>query len=512
MGLPLMQLRDNWPWRYVGQLQARLGVSLMTCLLLSACANKPADIATTPTIPLDKQSLVNMLAGEISLQRGLNQQASEYFLTSAQSTDNITLAKRATYAAQLSNQVNTYRQASDTWAALEPDNIVAQQHLAQSLVLNKEPVKAKVVLQKILAADPEYLPAQTLFAEVLLSTNAFEEADQFLRNYTSQQQPNRVLAAMHIQALEALSDLDGAQALLSNLIQNNPNDPELQWSIGMLYMQIGDYEKALTPLLKVASLDPNNARIHYYLGLNYQQLNQSSFALKHFRMVTNGPHLMASLIEQIAIAQPATQHTKAYFAGLRKQHPLQVVQIYLLQADYFTNLNEPAMADTTYAEALRTYPNNIPLLYSQAMLASQQGAWDKMESNLLQVIELDADHADALNALGYTYADHNSNLKMADVYIKRAFQLQPDDPAITDSMGWLAFRQGHYRLARDYLQQAFAVLPDAEIAAHLGVVEWALGNIKTANEIWNSILKDDPNNALIKQAKLDAEKEFPYAE
>jgi tetratricopeptide (TPR) repeat protein len=512
MGLPLMQLRDNWPWRYVGQLQARLGVSLMTCLLLSACANKPADIATTPTIPLDKQSLVNMLAGEISLQRGLNQQASEYFLTSAQSTDNITLAKRATYAAQLSNQVNTYRQASDTWAALEPDNIVAQQHLAQSLVLNKEPVKAKVVLQKILAADPEYLPAQTLFAEVLLSTNAFEEADQFLRNYTSQQQPNRVLAAMHIQALEALSDLDGAQALLSNLIQNNPNDPELQWSIGMLYMQIGDYEKALTPLLKVASLDPNNARIHYYLGLNYQQLNQSSFALKHFRMVTNGPHLMASLIEQIAIAQPATQHTKAYFAGLRKQHPLQVVQIYLLQADYFTNLNEPAMADTTYAEALRTYPNNIPLLYSQAMLASQQGAWDKMESNLLQVIELDADHADALNALGYTYADHNSNLKMADVYIKRAFQLQPDDPAITDSMGWLAFRQGHYRLARDYLQQAFAVLPDAEIAAHLGVVEWALGNIETANEIWNSILKDDPNNALIKQAKLDAEKEFPYAE
>ncbi|MGB2516873.1 MAG: tetratricopeptide repeat protein, partial [Pseudomonadales bacterium] len=322
----------------------------------------------------------------------------------------------------------------------------------------------------------------------------------------------RVLAGMHLQALEALSDLDGAQALLSKLINNNPNDPELEWSIGMLYMQIDDYEQALTHLLKVATLDPNNAQIHYYLGLNYKQLNQPSFALKHFRMVSNGPHLMASLIEQIAISQPATQHTKAYFAGLRKQHPLQSVQIYLLQADYFTSLNEPAMADTTYAEALQTYPNNIPLLYSQAMLASQQGAWDKMESNLLRVIELDADHADALNALGYTYADHNSNLKMADVYIKRAFQLKPNDPAITDSMGWLAFRQGHYRLARDYLQQAFAAMPDAEIAAHLGVVEWALGNIERANQIWDSILANDPDNPLIKQAKLDAEKEFPHAD
>jgi tetratricopeptide (TPR) repeat protein len=512
MGLPLLQLRDDWPWGYVGQLQARLGFGLMACLLLSACANKPAEIATTPTTPLDKQSLVNILAGEISLHRGLNQQASEYLLTSAQRTENISLAKRATYAAQLGNQVDTYRQASGTWAALEPDNIVAQQHLAQGLVLSTEPDKAKVILQKILATDPAYLPAQTLYAEVLLSANAFEEADQFLRNYTSQQQPNRVLAGMHLQALEALSDLDGAQALLSKLINNNPNDPELEWSIGMLYMQIDDYEQALTHLLKVATLDPNNAQIHYYLGLNYKQLNQPSFALKHFRMVSNGPHLMASLIEQIAISQPATQHTKAYFAGLRKQHPLQSVQIYLLQADYFTSLNEPAMADTTYAEALQTYPNNIPLLYSQAMLASQQGAWDKMESNLLRVIELDADHADALNALGYTYADHNSNLKMADVYIKRAFQLKPNDPAITDSMGWLAFRQGHYRLARDYLQQAFAAMPDAEIAAHLGVVEWALGNIERANQIWDSILANDPDNPLIKQAKLDAEKEFPHAD
>ena len=101
---------------------------------------------------------------------------------------------------------------------------------------------------------------------------------------------------------------------------------------------------------------------------------------------------------------------------------------------------------------------------------------------------------------------------MAAVYIKRAFQLKPNDPAITDSMGWLAFRQGHYRLARDYLQQAFAAMPDAEIAAHLGVVEWALGNIDKANQIWDSILANDPDNPLIKQAKLDAEKEFPHAD
>ena len=78
-----------------------------------------------------------------------------------------------------------------------------------------------------------------------------------------------------------------------------------------------------------------------------------------------------------------------------------------------------------------------------------------------------------------------------------------------DSMGWLNYRQGHYRLARDFLQKAFAILPDAEIAAHLGVVEWALGNIQEAHRVWQSILQDDPDNALIKQAILDAQEEFP---
>jgi Flp pilus assembly protein TadD len=222
--------------------------------------------------------------------------------------------------------------------------------------------------------------------------------------------------------------------------------------------------------------------------------------------------LIASIVEQIAIEQPATQRTNYYFSKLRNQHPQLSARLFLLQADYFKSLGQQDLAQITYDSGLAEHPLNTPLLYAQAMLAAYQSEWPKMERSLLQIIELEPNNADALNALGYTYADHNSNLKQADIYINRAFQLKPDDPAIKDSMGWLAFRQGHYRLARDYLQQAFADFPDAEVAAHLGVVEWALGNIEQAHQIWNSILKDDPDNTLIKQAQLDAQKEFPNEE
>ena len=42
-----------------------------------------------------------------------------------------------------------------------------------------------------------------------------------------------------------------------------------------------------------------------------------------------------------------------------------------------------------------------------------------------------------------------------------------------DSMGWVLYRLGRNKEALDYLQRAFALRPDAEIAAHLGEVLWA---------------------------------------
>ncbi|MDP6969322.1 MAG: tetratricopeptide repeat protein [Gammaproteobacteria bacterium] len=492
--------------------KARLGSGLAACLLLSACANTTPVPPPTPPTPLDGKNLTHMLAGEISLHRGLNQQASEHFLASAQSTQNAELAKRATYAAQLSNQTDNYKQASQMWAQLQPEVTLAQQHVAQSLLRNNEIDAAKDVLMELIDTKPEYLPAPTLYAEILLAEQAYQQADTFLQPYTNQAQPDRLLASMHVQALSQLSDPEGALELLNKLIKRYANDAGLRLSAGVLYMQVGLLNQAQTHLLKAAKLDPDNSQAQYYLGLNYLQLSQPNKALKHLRLVSAGPNLIPSMLEQIAIEQPAAQHTRDYFAKLRGHHPQHSAQLYLLQADYFKSLSELQLAQDTYREGLDKHPLNIPLLYSQAMLAAYQGDWIKMESDLLKVIELNPDHADALNALGYTYADHNSNLKQADIYIKRAFQLKPDDPAIKDSMGWLAFRQGHYRLARDYLRQAFAEFPDAEVAAHLGVVEWALGNIEQAHRIWNSILKDDPDNALIKQAQLDAQKEFPNEE
>ena len=110
--------------------------------------------------------------------------------------------------------------------------------------------------------------------------------------------------------------------------------------------------------------------------------------------------------------------------------------------------------------------------------------------------------------MGYAYAEQGVKLKKAELLIRKALAYEPNNAAIIDSLGWVSYRLGHLRQSLTLLTKAYDIMPAAEIAAHLGVVKWALGDTEGAFKIWNLALSRDPDNALIKQAILDAQNEF----
>jgi len=110
---------------------------------------------------------------------------------------------------------------------------------------------------------------------------------------------------------------------------------------------------------------------------------------------------------------------------------------------------------------------------------------------------MDPANADALNALGYTFADQTQRFKEAQSLISRALKLKPDSPAILDSMGWLQFRMGNYEQALVFLRRAYATEQDGEIAAHLGEVLWMSGDYEGARQVWRGALKADPDNTYV---------------
>jgi len=146
-------------------------------------------------------------------------------------------------------------------------------------------------------------------------------------------------------------------------------------------------------------------------------------------------------------------------------------------------------------EADKKIQNSIEIKYELAMLLERQGQIDKMESYLREVIVLDANYAQAYNALGYALADRDKRLPEALTLIMRAHEILPQDPFILDSLGWVKFRMGDLSEAVKYLQQAYDMRPDPEIAAHLGEVFWAQGKEDAARSLWLKAVSRNSNNA-----------------
>ena len=142
---------------------------------------------------------------------------------------------------------------------------------------------------------------------------------------------------------------------------------------------------------------------------------------------------------------------------------------------------------------------NVDLIYEQAMLAEKLNQLDEMEKLLRQVIALNPSYYNAYNALGFSLADRSIRLPEAKQLIVKALTFAPDDPFITDSLGWVEFRMGNLGAALSYLQKAYKDRADAEIAAHLGEVLWKMKRQDEAIKVWREGLSTSPNNEILQE-------------
>ena len=170
-----------------------------------------------------------------------------------------------------------------------------------------------------------------------------------------------------------------------------------------------------------------------------------------------------------------------------------------LEVRYLRDLNALDQAYARLAQARQDFPEDNDLLYTQAMVAERLGKHTDMESLLRLHMQREPRDHQALNALGYSLADRGERLDEAQTLIQAALSLAPGDPFVTDSLGWVLFRQGKLDQAVQVLSRAWESRSDAEIAAHLGEVLWAQGQAEQAKRVWAQGLALDPENATLRE-------------
>ncbi len=143
--------------------------------------------------------------------------------------------------------------------------------------------------------------------------------------------------------------------------------------------------------------------------------------------------------------------------------------LYTLLASLYMEQNQIEKGYKILDDALKKYPENAQIHFEYGLLLEQDSQQQQAVARMKKTLLFDPDHDEALNYLGYIWADNNVNLDKALEYIQKSLRLKPNNGYIQDSLGWVYYRMGKYDLAIREILAALKLEPDdPNIYEHLG--------------------------------------------
>lgn len=176
---------------------------------------------------------------------------------------------------------------------------------------------------------------------------------------------------------------------------------------------------------------------------------------------------------------------------------------YLLESELLEGAKRSDDALAAIERGLDIFEADPALLYARAMVHERADRVDAALADLRRIIDDNPRDAHALNAYGYTLAERRNDYAAALPFVQRAHQIEPDSAPILDSLGWIELRLGREDSALAILRKAWALLKDAEIAAHLGEALWLGGRQDEARAVWQEGRGIDPDNRALLKALED---------
>ncbi len=385
--------------------------------------------------------------------------------------------------------------------------LLSRYNSSQSLLFNvanlhKQQKNNQLALQlidQLLAQDEGFYGAWTLKARLHASQGEVDNALSATQAALQQFPNDKAFTILKARLLIKKQDIPQARQVFQSLAEEHPRDSHILLPLALTQLELEDFDGAQISLEKLLALGAMQDEAHYYLGRIAQLKDEPQNALKHYLAMAGGREYLAAQggVVQVYIKLGQTQQALQHIRQQRQQDIQNRQAYFLMEVDLLNRSGQYQASLEVLNDALKAYQNNTDLRYSRAMVSEKLGDIVQLEEDLAFIIDKNPKNATALNALGYTLADRTKRLDEALKLIQQARAIAPSDPAIMDSLGWVYFRLGRMQESLALLKKAYGSFPDAEVAAHLGEVLWAMGLHKEAKEIWHQGIKQQPHSQIL---------------
>jgi len=316
--------------------------------------------------------------------------------------------------------------------------------IARYYYANKNTEKTIEYLKKALLLQPESIDSLNFLGEIYTELRRIQDAIPIYRKLVQEIDDNQNLKRYLASLLYEEGEYQEAGDLMEEVLEIEPTNNEARLLLGRIYIEQNEYSKAIEIFRDLLESNPSEIDLYIYLSQIYLQA-------KRFPEAEN-------ILQQAEKIESGDETS-------REQLKIQRVSIHEKQKDYVS-------AESLLKEILKENPN----------------------------------HAGALNYLGYMLADRGIMLTEALDYIKNALEIDPDNGAYLDSLGWVYFKLNDLENAEIYLLRAGKrEKDDPVINDHLGELYYKTGDFEKASNFWKQSIRlsTEPEDIQKVQRKLD---------
>jgi tetratricopeptide (TPR) repeat protein len=393
--------------------------------------------------------------------------------------------------------------------AQDPDNADLRRYYADALLSAGKNTAARAELQRIIKNDPEDGATYKRLAQIDRQAGRFDVARQELEKAKSLL-PDDLEVPYQQAVLETMVGNNGkAVEILQGLVKQSER-PGGQYTVaeannralflerlGLVYRDQGKFAEAMATFKQIQALGPMQgprAELLIIDTLKSERQLDKAFAevesaVKAYPKDQDLKFLLAATLSEKGRVDEAVSQLQAMLTNAPTDRTIYVSLAQInLQAKRFDAAEQAIQKalDLSSNPEDQEYP-----LFVAGSIYERQKKYEKAEETFKRVLSVDPLNSSASNYLGYMLADRGIRLEESVKYIQKALELEPDNGAYLDSLGWAYFKMARYDLAEPPLEKAaHKIQNDPTIHEHLGNVYLHMGKPALAEEEWERALKE----------------------
>lgn len=358
--------------------------------------------------------------------------------------------------------------------------------------------EAVAALEEMQKLDPDDETPILLLSQIAQQQQNQVRAEQILRDYLETHPESLLVRNALGRILVQSGRIPEAITIYKGIVRDTGGTSEAHATLGLLYFQSEQYAEAAKAFEKAVRASGDEQSL-FYLAASLEATGRKHVAAAKYLKIGKESKLYLDAqirVAGIELSDEKTGAAKKRAKALIARFPKAGEPYLVLSAAYVTEKRYRELIDET-GPALELPDIPPRLLFNRAIAFEHFKAYDGVEKSLEQLLQIDPEHAEALNFLGYTYAEQGIKLDKAEELIRRALEKSPEDGYYLDSLAWVYFKRGDYPEAVELQARAIGKIPeDPVMQEHMGDMLWMQGRSDEARKSWNKALKlkhDNPD-------------------